>query len=408
MCHNEIFLENSFNNDYLENFFDAYLIMDTKGIIIYFSNSTLNLFQKTSEQIKDKHISVLFPDENGSMKESYKNMEYELNFGNQKVSIFRTRTVFKDNQGNLTHVIEGILDITNCKRMHELTAKIEIEKARSEQDRSDFINWKEMYASKDMRVLDSIIYALNSSLNSFGGPLLLDFVKENMKKDKNGYHLNKDAYEAFEELMKSLYPLLNNIAKLEKLLKIKTELTDVNLDEFIQFVKKYADDFASNYKSQNNKIQITHVPSNYGKINIRISKNYLEEIFSELLTNAFKYSKPDENIWIEIELCPNILKCRVTNIPVEYKIHDQKFTGVPYEYTEKVFNPFERLNWNIQNKIPEKWSFGLGLFAVRKMVEKMNGKIECYNGLYHMLHQKAKPVTTFCISLPFSDSRGNL
>ena len=78
-------------------------------------------------------------------------------------------------------------------------------------------------------------------------------------------------------------------------------------------------------------------------------------------------------------------------------------TGIPYEYSEIIFHPFERLIRSIYTEYEEKWRYGLGLYVVQYLVNKMKGKISCKNGINSIHYQVSKPITTFTVELPLAD-----
>ncbi|MCP4136948.1 MAG: HAMP domain-containing protein [bacterium] len=106
-------------------------------------------------------------------------------------------------------------------------------------------------------------------------------------------------------------------------------------------------------------------------------ENQINQVFSNLLGNAIKYSKPDEDSTIKI--C-----CREEENMVVYSFEDNGI-GIAQQHQEKVFNIFEQVN-------PEAPGDGMGLAIVNKIIERHNGKI--------WVESEEGVGSTFYVSLP--------
>jgi len=96
-------------------------------------------------------------------------------------------------------------------------------------------------------------------------------------------------------------------------------------------------------------------------IPLKIEKNFLNQIFQNLILNGIKYntaSKPTVEI-----------SCRDSETETIYAVKDNGI-GIEEKYFEKIFEPFQRLH--------NKYDFpgtGLGLSICKKILEKHNGKM---------------------------------
>lgn len=112
---------------------------------------------------------------------------------------------------------------------------------------------------------------------------------------------------------------------------------------------------------------------------IKTDGNLIYLIFKNIIDNAIKFKKTDEEIRIKITYTENKTQW-------EFKITDNGI-GIDEEYFEKVFQLFQRLDSNTENK-----GTGVGLSITKKAIEKLGGKI--------ILHSKKNEGSTFSFTLP--------
>jgi len=105
----------------------------------------------------------------------------------------------------------------------------------------------------------------------------------------------------------------------------------------------------------------------------------LNQVLANLLTNALKYTKPDEPPRIRIFT-------EKVDTHVLLKVSDQGI-GIEPRYHERIFRIFERLHG--YSRYPGS---GVGLAIARRAVERMNGKI--------WVESNVEGGSTFCIEMP--------
>ena len=113
----------------------------------------------------------------------------------------------------------------------------------------------------------------------------------------------------------------------------------------------------------------------------RIEREYLyadqvrlNQIFINLLSNAIKYTEPGGSVCVDLLEEPSQEKEMVQLL---YRVSDTGI-GMSEEYMEKMYQPFSRQTDSRVNKIQ---GTGLGLAITRKMVDLMEGSIECQSEL---------------------------
>ncbi len=109
----------------------------------------------------------------------------------------------------------------------------------------------------------------------------------------------------------------------------------------------------------------------------------LEQILTNLIDNAAKYSYPES--LVTLKACCDQQQPDFINI----KITDQG-VGIPQEHLSTIFTKFSRIDNSLSREVQ---GTGLGLYITKSLVEKMNGKITV---------ESNEKGSTFCIQLPIA------
>ena len=147
---------------------------------------------------------------------------------------------------------------------------------------------------------------------------------------------------------------------------------DIHLHDINILLQKAVDmnaDYARQYQTS---IDLT-LPDN--TVMVAIDAKRFQQIMSNLISNAAKFSKADGIIHIT---------CCLQGQEVVISVMDHGM-GIPYEFQKRIFQKFARSN-------SDKPGTGLGLNITKTMVEKMGGKI--------WFHSEEDHGTTFCLSFP--------
>lgn len=161
---------------------------------------------------------------------------------------------------------------------------------------------------------------------------------------------------------------------------IKIEIHPVNIEEAILPI-------INEFKIEAEKRRIT---IDYQKF-LELPKIYadldrLKEIFANLISNAIKYNLDNGKVFIYHQIKNEHLLTFVKDTGL----------GIPKDQQGKIFQKFFR----VQSKATEDiQGTGLGLFIVKQLVEKMNGKI--------WFESEEGKGTTFIISLPIAKTQNN-
>lgn len=165
--------------------------------------------------------------------------------------------------------------------------------------------------------------------------------------------------------------VLRQINRLEK--SVQAIFQEQNSKEYL-VQKKHIDDYIVELKNQYSNVQL--LSSINFDANNYLTKNDFELILNNLIENAAKYGA--RSIKVDLNFSQSI---KITVI--------DDGIGIPTEDLENIFHKYYRVNREINLKIS---GVGLGLYLVKKCIEKYNGNILVVN-------QKSKGVK-FEISIP--------
>lgn len=214
-------------------------------------------------------------------------------------------------------------------------------------------------ASHEFRTPLTTILSSTYLLNNYNG--------QDLEKFKSN-HLSR-----IERAVKTMTQLLDEFLSLGKLDegKLKPEFTVVDLKPFITdlIVDIHA------FRKEGQQIQLTFSGTNH----VRVDRNLLASIVTNLLSNALKYSR--ENATIQ-------LRVRQTPLQLELEVQDAGI-GIPESEQRHIFKRFYRAN-NATNI----GGTGLGLNIAKKYVRLMKGSI----GFTSKLNEG----TTFWVRLPLT------
>ncbi len=211
----------------------------------------------------------------------------------------------------------------------------------------NFTSEKLRNLNEEMRTLiHAVSHDLRNPLVSIQGysDMLLEDLNEKITDDQKDY----------------LYGIQRNVAYIseiiEALLKLsrieRREITPEEID-----IKDFFNELYQDIKARHPDIEINLLGSN---LVITSDKTLLWHIFSNILENSIKYSKPDKSAIIEIDWME-----KHENIMITIKDNG---IGIDREHLDKIFLPFHRATSLSEGT-------GLGLSIVKKSVDILYGKV---------------------------------
>lgn len=146
--------------------------------------------------------------------------------------------------------------------------------------------------------------------------------------------------------------LLTKLTSLSKLEKIKINHTNIKMN---MLINRILDLFSYQINEKKIKVIVDPLPD------CKTDELQLNEVFSNIIGNAIKYTDDKKNC--KIKISGEKQKNRII-----YCIEDNGI-GIPEKHHENIFDVFFRIDSNNKN------GDGLGLAIVKKIIEKLNGCI---------------------------------
>lgn len=302
------------------------------GIIFFDDNKRILMFNQKAEEIfatkLKKGMSLLecirvyelfefLYDENTVEKEC----EITVNGQNKILKLSKKRLEYdKDKKGMLLVVS----DITFIKKLEKI--------------RSDFVA--------------NVSHELKTPLTSIKG--FVETLKDGALEDKE---VAKKFLNIIEVEVERLIRLINDLLYLSEIENVKIKITeeDVNvkevLEESIELLK---------FKAENKNINIQVRVDD--ELKIKFHRDWLKQIFINLIDNAIVYNKENGEVAVKVEKSDGKIVISVKDTGV----------GIPQNEIERIFERFYRVDKGRSRKFG---GTGLGLSIVKHIVELYNGKI---------------------------------
>lgn len=295
--------------------------------------------------------------------------------------------------------------------------KTVIEGLIDERDQKSLFSWKSLYKSKEIEQTNRIMSFLSRNIEQGGGFKWLEMLREKVNEQEinlESVTLERTMVDLIMESTEYISRILSDLSFVTSLLESVLPLEDMELHSFIELFKNiYEQEMIPTVAAHKKRISLT-IPHIEDDFSLEIHRESLLRVLRELLFNAVKYSTEESKILIQLNIKKHkgadILEISFWNSAKNTGQRDDKnlpVFGIPYEYTESVFELFYTID-QFPVRIPEEeWSQGTGLFIARKMIEKMNGDMDARNIIMNTL-QKSSPYVMVTLYLPLSESVGEM
>jgi PAS domain S-box-containing protein len=315
---------------------DLILLMTNQGNVIFANQSWKNELGYDPDTLKNNQIfDIISPDQ----RPSFQHILDSLTAG-ESPEEFEITLVSQ--YGHLMNV-EGVVNLNEDDKNQKLVLVILRDITRKKQIDSFKNEFISMMSHEVRTPLTSILSTLKLILDEKAGELPLDASK-----------LVEIAFKSSERLVR----LINDILDIEKMVSNKMSFL-IESQPLIPIIKQAVDEITPFAKQHQTQLKLG--PSEIG-INVIADKDKLIEILSNLFSNAVKYSPPGESISIRVKEQDSFVKIEVMD----------RGPGIPESYRKIIFEKFSQVDSSDSRK---SGGTGLGLYLVKSLVEKMNGKV---------------------------------
>ena len=154
--------------------------------------------------------------------------------------------------------------------------------------------------------------------------------------------------------------LIRHILDVEKAQTNQHKVQLENLD-----LRSLAGPILENFQAAAGKKNIQlHLDGPAGPLYFLSDRQLLSRMLENLLSNAIKYTAPGKNVWVRIHEEPD---------RVQIKVRDEG-VGIEEDELPHLFSKYSKISSQPTNGEP---STGLGLAIVKRIVEELNGQIDC-------------------------------
>lgn len=266
-----------------------------------------------------------------------------------------------------------LLVVLRSNRQNQLAKDaLALQKAEIEQQNEEILTQQQVIEAKnnlletryeELKELDTeknyligvVAHDLQSPLNQIKGFLtILKYEKDKLPESAIQTH------GMISQTVKNMSEMIRKILDLKaiesKALNIKLETYQLN-DQLSEIVDAFQ--VVASKKS----IQLKILESDTQSL-VSLDKNFAEQIFENLISNAIKFSPPQKEIWVSLE-----------NLGEKVHVHvKDQGPGIAEEEQGMLFKKFQKLSAKPTGK---ESSTGLGLSIVKKYVEAMDGLVWC-------------------------------
>jgi len=281
-------------------------------------------------------------------RETFAGSRNDKLFDISKVPIF-------DKQNNVIGILGIARDMTE---LHELNENLEKKVQERTKQLEDSYHQLEKFTY-------SVSHDLTAPLRHIAGfaGFLIESVDSPSEETVECYEKIRSSIKKMNTMIKSLL----NLARLESKELHKTEI-DLN-----DLIKKVISEFEPDTKGKNIRWGIAELPMIYADLNL------IKIVFTNILSNAIKFTSKKQNPAIEIGVA-------LTNDGNKEIFIRDNGAGFDMKYAEDVFDVFKRLHSE-----EDFQGTGVGMATVKQIVNKHNGEIR--------VESKVNAGTTFFLTL---------
>ncbi|MDH5766220.1 MAG: PAS domain S-box protein, partial [Gammaproteobacteria bacterium] len=323
----------------LQNMIDGVITINQYGIIQSFNNAAESIFGYTLDEVIGKNVSLLMPEPYKSSHDNYLN-NYTTTGEAQIIGIGREVEGQRKN-GDCFPLDLAVSEISSVdERLFVGIVRDITERQRIDKMKNEFIS--------------TVSHELRTPLTSIRGSLGLITGGAVGELPQQAREMLNIASNNTERLLM----LINDILDIQKIesglltFKFNTIKLTPFLEQAIDNNKTYGNQYSVNFK-------LAHTIDN---ISVYADSDRLMQVMNNLMSNAAKFSPPNETVEISAAIHNDTIRISVTD----------NGPGIPEEFQPKLFDKFTQSD-SSDNRAKE--GTGLGLSITKMIVEKHGGRI---------------------------------
>lgn len=326
---------------------NAMVMVDVSGHIVLVNKKTEQDFGYTSAELIGSHVEVLIPKRfrtaHGLFRQRFMERATPRAMG-------VGRDLFGERKDGTEFPVEvGLMPIRHGPELYIMSAIVDVtarQQAVQEIERANL----ELRSKNEQ--LEQFVYTVSHDLKSplVTATTLTGLLREDL--EAGDIPQVSHALGRLDDALAQMTSLINDLLQFSRTSHLRLECEQVDLAQLVHQV-------ASNLGARLNARQATlHIKP--GLPVIRGDRDRLIQVFDNLFTNAIKYGCPSDGCTITVGAEPHSDEIRCY-------VQDQG-AGIPFEYQNKVFGLFERLE-------SHESGTGVGLAIVAKVMELHGGRV---------------------------------
>lgn len=328
-----------FTQAILDNVIDGIITIDSLGIVQSFNLAAETIFGYPADEIIGKNVKVLMPEPYHSEHDGYLQNYHAT--GIQRIIGIGREVVGQRKDGSVFP-----MDLAVSRSLHHgqplfigLVRDI-TERKRVEQMKTEFVS--------------SVSHELRTPLTSISGALGLIAGGALGKLPEQAKLMLDIAYKN----SKRLALLINDLLDMEKLaagkmhLDLQPQLLMPIIEQTLESVHSYAEQYQVTFR----------LVERVDDIQVRVDSGRLQQVLTNFLSNAAKFSPIGAQVDIVVKLRKNV-------VIVEVIDHGP---GISDEFRSRIFQKFSQAD---SSDTRQKGGTGLGLAISKELIERMNGLI---------------------------------
>ena len=287
----------------------------------------------------------------------------------------------------------------------------ERERELFEMERQKLVNWRLLYASKDIHQTKQMINLLSRTINQAGGFLWVDLLEQQLGSEEGEtVELSRELIEMILQAgrgQKQVFDYINFISGLDTL---ELNRKPVPVDDLVRGIDAHMREVVAELVGTHRRTYYSMIDIEGLEGTVEVDMDYTRRIAAELVFNAVKYSPEGSRILLIFEPCRDArsggLDISVRNMPTAAQARDRqgnRIVGIPYDYTELVFDLFYTIDAFPVNIEGEEWSDGTGLYVVRQLLRRQDAWIRAENGVDYT-GDTPETFTKVTITLPVKEA----